>query len=262
MIATPPLPPAKRDNDLWSLNCLREDAVEKFRTYEDGIFNLALDRMHAWSECYAFFKDHLCALEKPDLDEASPLLKEAVLQLAVYLACFGMYVRKARLLVLNKPLLALFREIGRRREEGLKGYIANNVAALAEIDRVFTSSLKEAFREASASRGRSTLHLTTLKGKVYSGIFAAVPALDTRASSTLQEWKKKSRLPEIEAFSGRFDEKTLAAGQALGWKLEEIPAFRSLKVKTSSVRPCPTMRKLDLPLWAAASPKKRNDRPS
>lgn len=80
-------------------------AIARFRDYEDKLPNPSLDRMHSWSECYEFFRDNLSKLATPGLDLSSPLLEEATLRLAAYLASFGMYVRNARLLQCSKNVL-------------------------------------------------------------------------------------------------------------------------------------------------------------
>ncbi len=236
-------------------------AIARFRDYEDKLPNPSLDRMHSWSECYEFFRDNLSKLATPGLDLSSPLLEEATLRLAAYLASFGMYVRNARLLqcsknVLKFPLLEIFHEIGRHRCDWFKDDpsryaedIAENPKALVAIAEIFSKKTDDAFQKAGAGTQAS---LSTLRSKVLLGVFAATPGFDRKVKESLKCWKA-TNISLLNAVGEGIAESSFEAWIELGKKLEQIPAFHELEVKTSSVRPCPTMRKLDLLLWAYSS---------
>lgn len=263
-IAPPPYrnaPDSITDADSNELTKWTNIAIARFRDYEDKLPNPSLDRMHSWSECYEFFRDNLSKLATPGLDLSSPLLEEATLRLAAYLASFGMYVRNARLLqcsknVLKFPLLEIFHEIGRHRCDWFKDDpsryaedIAENPKALVAIAEIFSKKTDDAFQKAGAGTQAS---LSTLRSKVLLGVFAATPGFDRKVKESLKCWKA-TNISLLNAVGEGIAESSFEAWIELGKKLEQIPAFHELEVKTSSVRPCPTMRKLDLLLWAYSS---------
>lgn len=242
-------------------------AIARFRDYEDKLPDPSLDRMHSWSECYEFFRDNLSKLATPGLDLSSPLLEEATLRLAAYLASFGMYVRRARILqcsknVLKFPLLAIFKEIDRQRGDWLKNdpahfaeNIASNSKALAAIAKIFTDEIRLAFKKAGVGEEYKYDSLSTLRSKVLLGMFAATPGFDTNVRKSLTRCRT-TKIALLNTVGEGISEQAFEAWHALGLKLETIPAFEKLKVATSSVQPCPTMRKLDLLLWAYSAESK------
>ena len=182
-------------------------AIIDLQNFYNSLPSPSFNRMRSWNECYAFFQAKLPELTSAPLTLASPILEEAALRLAFYLASFGMYRGKSPYLqcskdIFKQPLLEIFHLI-RENADWLNNGIATNPQALLDISTQFRVTLQQKLIDVGFE---DTKHPSPLLiSKVLLGMFAAVPALDRFATEALKELKSECKNSDLSNLNSKFD---------------------------------------------------------
>lgn len=213
------------------------------------ILSNPLSRLHSWDQCYCFFQKNWNTLCKSS--ENDEIFDQGCLQLAFYLASFGMYRGKSSLLqcsneIFRRPLFQIFSYIN-SSSLNLDEILVSSRAIL-EIDRRFTVNLTAALRKAALTPRITCL----LRQKFLLGIFGACPAFDVNAKKTLKQIE--GMFPErikgyLSGLSKHFDEQDVANLCALNELLRKSRFIRDLEPISIDCFEFPCVRKLDLILW-------------
>lgn len=156
---------------------------------------MSLDRMQSWKDCFTFFNSKFFELINASKNEGhnQELLDEATLQIAVYLASFGMYRNQFFLQSNRRILLPVIKSLFKKLDGHMPGEKLT-VDLIKELMLNIQQSLMNSFKniqrlvetkEIVVSGGldnlkNECLHATdTAVTKILMGITGCVPACDT-----------------------------------------------------------------------------------
>jgi hypothetical protein len=191
------------------------------------------DRMLSWDHCYAFFH------RLPQSPSAAQI-DEAALQLAFYLASYGMY--RGSTVLLQKDYKFLIPVIQKLRSPGLStGRPSNSVAvacepAAAEAAWVNLGILETFLRQI----GIDQTSIGILSTKIMLGTWATVPAFDTSL---------KAALRAAEIGKATYSKRNFLT--VFAYLHKNAPAFQAQvdRFHTEGFAHYPAMRVIDALLW-------------